>query len=198
MVFFTSDLHLDHKNILIYEAAARPFAHVDEMNEALVSNWNAIVSSEDTVYVLGDFSLSSKAVFKYAPRLNGHKILVPGNHDDCFPWTRTGEPKKNAQRLKEAYVGCGFEVLYPAKPNEVIVLETLGVTVSHFPLRGTDKEDEVRYSWARPIRTTDLLHVHGHVHSKWKFDKNRNQLNVGVDVWDLKPVSIDEIKRLCS
>ena len=57
----------------------RPFSSIDEMNERLINNWNEKISPEDTTYILGDFAFSgSRKIF---PRLNGHKILVIGDHD---------------------------------------------------------------------------------------------------------------------
>jgi calcineurin-like phosphoesterase family protein len=77
--FFTSDQHFDHKNIIKY--CHRPFANVDEMNEALVEKHNAIVTNYDTVYHLGDFCFSGKGK-SWLDRLNGRKhILIKGNHD---------------------------------------------------------------------------------------------------------------------
>ena len=54
MIWFTSDLHFNHLNILKYEPKSRPFENVAEMNEALIKNWNDRVKPEDTVFVLGD------------------------------------------------------------------------------------------------------------------------------------------------
>lgn len=51
-IFFTADLHFWHENIIQY--CQRPFASADEMNSALISNWNARVTPDDTVYILGD------------------------------------------------------------------------------------------------------------------------------------------------
>jgi calcineurin-like phosphoesterase family protein len=81
MIFFTSDHHFDHANIIKY--CNRPFLSVDEMNEEIVKRWNQVVDANDTVYYLGDFSLGKGSVEKFVPRLNGEKYLVMGNHDAC-------------------------------------------------------------------------------------------------------------------
>ena len=54
-VFFTSDTHFNHTNIIQY--CQRPFKSTDEMNEAMIDNWNSVVGEDDTVFHLGDFSL---------------------------------------------------------------------------------------------------------------------------------------------
>lgn len=80
-IFFTSDTHFFHTAILKY--CSRPFTTAEEMNEKLITNWNSVVTSKDSVYCLGDFSWGNlekiKSVFD---RLNGQKHLVIGNHDD--------------------------------------------------------------------------------------------------------------------
>ena len=52
MIFFTSDLHLGHKNII--RLCGRPFESVEEMDEILIDNWNKKIHRCDTVYILGD------------------------------------------------------------------------------------------------------------------------------------------------
>lgn len=80
-IFFTSDQHFGHKNIL--HLAKRPFKTVEEMDKSLIDNWNLIVQPNDTVYVLGDFMYKSKhTVEYYLDQLAGNKILVCGNHDN--------------------------------------------------------------------------------------------------------------------
>ena len=78
--FFISDLHAYHKNIIRYDN--RPFFTVSEMNNALISNWNNVVTSKDIVYILGDVSWGNeKETEQFLQQLNGHKRLIIGNHD---------------------------------------------------------------------------------------------------------------------
>jgi calcineurin-like phosphoesterase family protein len=82
--YITSDLHWGHKNIMKFcpVSRARFRDDLDYMNEAMVREWNDLISPEDLVYILGDvaFLPAAKAV-EYMRRLNGRKILVQGNHD---------------------------------------------------------------------------------------------------------------------
>lgn len=89
MIFFTSDLHFNHANAITY--CNRPFVDVREMNEAIIARWNALVQPGDNVYVLGDFAFwkadDDQGVPGLFARLNGHKHLVKGNHDERNPKT---------------------------------------------------------------------------------------------------------------
>jgi calcineurin-like phosphoesterase family protein len=79
-VWFTSDTHFGHANIVKY--SNRPFASVLEMDEALIANWNARVRPNDEVWHLGDFTFKAEAeATLYLNRLNGLKHLIWGNHD---------------------------------------------------------------------------------------------------------------------
>lgn len=82
--FVVSDTHFGHANICIFKNAdgtkVRPFDSVDEMDEALVERWNAVVGPSDKVYHLGDVAISKKAL-SILGKLNGRKILIKGNHD---------------------------------------------------------------------------------------------------------------------
>lgn len=88
--FFTADTHWGHQSIL--RLANRPFASLEEMNEAMITRWNRAVQPRDTVYHLGDVAFRMPpgwfpAVFA---RLNGEKHLLRGNHDNAEvlaqPW----------------------------------------------------------------------------------------------------------------
>jgi calcineurin-like phosphoesterase family protein len=80
MIYFTSDLHLGHANII--KLCNRPFSSLEEMNETLIANWNARVTNGDEVYVLGDLMFRViDSPEKYLTRLRGKKHLILGNHD---------------------------------------------------------------------------------------------------------------------
>lgn len=78
--WFISDTHFGHKNILEYEKDARPFANIEEMNEAIIDRWNSTISHKDLVYHLGDFCFGKYNLI-LAERLKGRKKLIMGNHD---------------------------------------------------------------------------------------------------------------------
>lgn len=82
-IFIISDTHFGHENIIRY--CNRPFHSVEEMDDVLIKNWNAVVTNQDTIIHLGDFSLGKKErCVEILQKLNGKKILIKGNHDN---WT---------------------------------------------------------------------------------------------------------------
>ena len=112
-VWFIADLHFNHKNIIKY--CNRPFMTVEEMNEALIKNWNSVVKDEDIVFMLGDFAFASRTnIIEISKKLNGKKTIVLGNHDRIGP---------------QFYYDGGFEFVnkYPIIYKEVFIL-------SHSPM----------------------------------------------------------------
>lgn len=80
MIWFTSDTHFGHKNVIAY--CNRPFKDVDHMNLELTRRWNERVEPDDTVYHLGDFAMGPTAKHpEIIKNLHGYKILIAGNHD---------------------------------------------------------------------------------------------------------------------
>ena len=94
-IFFISDLHLDHANIIKY--TNRPFHNVEEMNEALVDNCNNIVRKQDTVYFLGDltFGKRRRPVDYWLKQLNGKIIFLEGNHEEATSLKNYYSKEKN-------------------------------------------------------------------------------------------------------
>ena len=79
-VYLTSDTHANHDNIIRY--CDRPFHSANEMNHALVNNWNSRIKDDDLVIHLGDLSLGNlSATERFVSALRGRKVLVRGNHD---------------------------------------------------------------------------------------------------------------------
>ena len=76
-VWFVADTHFGHKNIIKY--AARPFVDTATMDECMKSKWNEVVSSNDIVYIVGDFA--RRNLKDYVIPLKGKKVFIQGNHD---------------------------------------------------------------------------------------------------------------------
>lgn len=188
--WFTSDLHLGHAKII--ELSHRPFDTIDDMNNEIIRRWNSVVAPDDKVFVLGDVAMGTIAqTLPLVQHLQGHKLLIPGNHDRCW----SGAFGKHAeelpsypgyQRWLKAYQDVGFTVLHEQ------MLAWWGFELCHFPYIG-DSHDEDRFTDYRPADNGRWL-VHGHVHSKWQV--NGRQINVGVDVWDFTPVPLEKILEI--
>ena len=80
-LFFTSDTHLCHSNIIRY--CDRPFASVEEHDAALVENWNKKVPKNGIVFHLGDVAMAfdKDRLKEILDSLNGTIYLIVGNHD---------------------------------------------------------------------------------------------------------------------
>ncbi len=81
-IWFTSDCHFSHANVIKYDK--RPFTSAQEMDETLIANWNAKVKANDIVFYLGDLSFDrdfgrTQAIAK---QLKGKIHFILGNHDD--------------------------------------------------------------------------------------------------------------------
>lgn len=167
MIYFTSDWHLGHKNIL--RICERPFNTIEEMEHCLIDNWNNKVKKNDEVYILGDFGFFSNhhAVNEVLDKLNGRKHLVIGNHDKYL--------KQNRDKLK-------FDSIADYKK---IKHEGVEFILSHYPY----------YEWDGFFRNSIMLH--GHVHTGTKGKKQLSHLgriyDVGVDANNMQLVSIEEI-----
>jgi len=138
------------------------------MNEDIVEKFNAVVHPEDTVWHLGDFAMDEKFVPLVLPRLMGHHKLISGNHDKCYSSHRKWE------LAMKRYLEYGFE--------EVLMDATVGpFRLCHVPYGSG------RYS----LLDSGSWLLCGHVHEQWKL--KGKMINVGVDVWDMAPVSLETL-----
>lgn len=160
MIYFTSDLHFGHKNII--QHCNRPYSSVEEMNEALISNWNERVRDKDTIYILGDIALSKP--LQYLTRLNGQKYLIYGNHD-----------RPHLKKLKES------RLLFWVKPFHEIKWDGEKIVLCHYALRVWNRHHYG--SW----------HLYGHSHGT--LPPSGRSFDVGVDCWDYKPISVEQVRK---
>lgn len=195
-VFWTSDLHFGHRNIMKY--CARPWwvggeeitdTEVRAMNEGIIARWNAIVPEDGIVFVLGDVAMGKfPDSLENVKRLNGRKVLIPGNHDRCWLGTLRDPAvwTEKYHKARDLYESVGFHIRTSTVTMNV---DGFDVVISHFPYEG-DSHEEDRYVEWRP-KDKGLPLLHGHVHDKWK--TNGRQFNVGVDVHDYFPVPTSTI-----
>jgi calcineurin-like phosphoesterase family protein len=184
-IWFTSDQHFGHANIIKY--CNRPFESAEQMNEELVRRHNSLVGLEDIVYHLGDFSMSKAMVPIYLSRLNGKHILIAGNHDHCHPVH--AKKAEKIQRLTKQYLDWGFSEVHLSIE---LMIGNQAVRLHHMPYH-SDHAADISYKEMRPVNDGRWL-LHGHIHEKWK--QQDRMINVGVDVWNFYPVSLDEIMKL--
>lgn len=165
MIFFTSDLHLGHANIIKY--CDRPFSSVEEMDEALIRNWNDKITDSDDVYILGDFAFHG-GVAK-AGRLKGRKHLVIGNHD--LRWLKA---------YREAGVFEWMKDYHELKLKPPVVQERQMIVMFHYSMRVWNKSHHG--SW----------HLFGHSHGN--LAGLGKSFDIGVDSHNYTPLSFDELK----
>jgi calcineurin-like phosphoesterase family protein len=170
-VFFTSDTHFGHTNILKY--AERPFASIEEHDEALIEAWNEVVTESGAhVYHLGDFVFGKpRRIEEILPRLNGQIHLILGNHDKHLRKGKTRDLFASVSDYKSIRVKTT-----PAGGEQRIVL-------MHYPIESWDKRHYG--SW----------HLHGHCHGTLPSAEHQRRVDVGVDVWNYRPVTFEQLEE---
>lgn len=172
-IFVTSDQHFGHENIIKY--CDRPFLSVEDMNEAIIANWNAAVKPDDTVITLGDMFCggTTDSMAPILDRLNGDLIYVRGNH--CSP-----------QRL-EVLRSRGIVI------HDIYYLSYKGLffVFNHFPQANPEFLKMIREN------NSETVICHGHVHnSAPHFDAANSTFNCCVDVTDFAPVNIRTLSNM--
>lgn len=183
-IWFTSDEHYFHKNIIRF--CARPYEDEFIMNKALIDEHNKVVGDKDIVFHLGDFTFKSQELaFDIIKQLNGQHVFIRGNHDY---WTQTNE-----NRLFE-------DIVRLVGPNRVLdILDYKEIFVGknhlclfHFPM----------LTWHKG--SSGSIHLHGHCHGnvdQKNIDDNVKRIDVGVDsafkvFGEYRPFHIDEVLEL--
>ena len=187
--YVTADTHFSHARIS--ELADRPFTTVNEMNTELIRRWNETVAPTDVVLHLGDVALGPiEESITLTAQLNGHRYLVPGNHDRVSPATQS---RKAIERFAPLYEAAGWTIL-----PEVIEGTRHGyrILASHYPYKGDSQESD-RHTSHRPRWDDGIPLLHGHTHAR-DHGPNGHQFHVGVDAHAYAPIPftvIDEWVR---
>lgn len=191
-IFVTADHHFGHTNILLPEYDNRPFPDIETHDDELIMQWNHVVSPEDIVIHLGDFSfLNPDATIHIVRMLNGKIIMINGNHD------------RRTRKFWEEKAGIMKWLKRPVR-----LLEGVWLTHSVNWYDWDKKIDGMTSIPPKRIRPTILigkttvesnivevdphdLVVHGHNHKGSK--QYANCINVAVNLWEYTPVNIDEL-----
>jgi len=139
--WFTADTHFGQERTL--ELSKRPFTTVGEMDETIIRNWNRVVSSEDTVYHLGDFgnpAILSRLKFKTM-------YLVRGNYDD----------DEFCRRVDNLMSKSGRDLIYLDQLSNIELDPGVHATLVHQPLHAVDP---------------NLMYLFGHIHNTQKVKRN--------------------------
>jgi calcineurin-like phosphoesterase family protein len=172
-VWYTSDLHLGHRLV----AGLRGFSDTDAHDDAIEGAWRAHVRPDDHVWVLGDIAVSRPdAALERLATLPAAKHLISGNHDACHPMHRS------AHRKTAPYLAV-FDSVQPFARRKINGEDVL---LSHFPY-DSDRGIEARYPQYRLANCGAWL-LHGHTHLPERRTSAR-EIHVGVDAWNLAPVS---------
>ena len=168
MIYFTADLHFYHQNII--KSTNRPFSDADEMNKVLIRKWNEKVTSEDEVYILGDFTMKGpEMASSILYGLKGKKHIIRGNHDGFVD-------RATFDRSLFVSIQDYLEITYS---NTQFVL-------SHYPM----------VEWNGYYKGSIMLHGHQHNHADYNVSNRKEGIrryDVGVDANHMSPVSAEEI-----
>lgn len=114
MLWFTSDWHLYHKNIIKY--CNRPFESLEEMAKIIITNYNSVVQPKDVVYFLGDIAFcNQETLCSIIKKLNGKKHIIIGNHDhigeQVRPYFNSIERLETIKGLYNSYILCHYPLV---------------------------------------------------------------------------------------
>lgn len=146
-------------------------------NEMLIDRWNKTVGKNDTVYFLGDFAFKNRQEAEsIGRRLNGHKIIILGNHDG----------RKHNQDFTVKY-DSALESHFKAGGFERVEFNPI-VLKGHFIL----SHEPLYY-----MNTSTLYYnIFGHVHSNPEFKtKTDNSVCVCLDRYNYYPIQLDVYDR---
>jgi calcineurin-like phosphoesterase family protein len=189
-VFFISDFHLFHKNVINFDN--RPFRDelgnpdVEAMHETIKNNWNSVVKASDVVFYLGDLCFANaKNGEEFMKELNGKIYFVMGNHDDYRDIIKNTR-YAGVYDIVDLYIYDSSKITEKKKS-----VDELHFVLSHYPIYSYNKMH------------AGAIHVHGHTHGSlhhgepttFDYYANRKAIDVGCNMQDYTPVSYKTILK---
>jgi calcineurin-like phosphoesterase family protein len=186
-IFFTGDTHYNHRGLCRGEskwpdtAHCRDFDTLDEMNQRIIDNINAVVKPNDHLYHVGDvaFGHGEKPVIEFMERINCKNVwLFLGNHDYRI--------MSSTSKLRDMFMKVRERATLKINGQEIVM--------NHFPELIWNKHHHG--SW----------HLHGHCHGSLA-DKgvlndifhSRKCMDIGIDTHpEFRPYHFDEIADVMS
>ena len=171
-VWFTSDLHFWHKNICKY--CNRPYETIEEMNEAIIANWNSVIKEDDVVFVLGDLGFCGIEKLRHLmSQLKGKIFLIQGNHDS---------DKVVDKLYEEGLIKDYFKLLEVTIINDE-ECPNQQLTLCHFPM--IDWYNKEKGAWM----------IHGHQHQLPETPScSPKHYDVGLDKNGMTPINFEQLK----
>lgn len=195
MIYFASDPHYGHKNIVAGlsswsdQSGCRKFPSIKAMNDHIIETFNDTVIDTDTLYLLGDIAMGGiQNIIEFRERLNCKNVIViTGNHDHHF-----AKPEIRA---------LFTEVL----PFKELIIEGTRVVLCHYPL----------HVWNESHKGSIMLHGHCHgtlsemdckgnlIHTELPESEKAKRMDVGIDALYMRslsyaPYSWERIKKIMS
>ena len=167
-VWFTSDYHLFHSNIIKY--CNRPYTNYIDMNKDIIHITNKFVGKNDLLFNLGDIGMSDKTdILNQLNKINCEQIFVSGNHDR----------KSLLNLLIEKYIVFEKQTILDVYFNSI-----------HYRVHLAHNPDHICYN-----DDENNIFLYGHLHEKEVPDRRYNQMNVGWDRFG-RPIELKEIIKM--
>ena len=188
MLYFTSDLHLGHANVILH--TKRPFRDLEEMDRVLIENINDTVGREDELWVLGDFAyqVNRERVRQLREQIACRRVhLVYGNHDLDYSQNHIFQSVQDYKELKTEY-GKLILFHYP-------ILEWDAAHFGSIHLHGHIHADGAYNEENRRKRYADRF---PEGHAPRRPELGLRIYDVGVDANGYHPVSLEQIAAFLS
>ena len=177
MIYFISDLHFGHFNIIRFDN--RPFVSIEVMDTEIITNWNSKIKDTDTVYILGDVSwYNNQKTYEILKQLKGKKVLIKGNHDKLVQ-----------------DINCRKQFIEITDYKEIVLNNQL-IVLSHYPIMYWKNQwNSTIHLYGHVHVTQDYNHLLNYIDNERKIGNPCKMYNVGcmMPYMNYTPKTLEEI-----